>query len=167
MPSLPARPAIYNIVAMKQIRWILKASRPYGWALAGMMMCHLLLTGCSLGFVYVCKALVDAAVAAVNAQGPEEGSIAFFFGMLVTVILSRIILNAARTYLQTKTDISLKNGLRRRLFDILLRLQNDGGARFHSGDILSRLQEDVRVVANAFSSSTVNSSSASSSSRFA
>ena len=141
---------------MKYLRWFLRAVRPYRLALTGMLFCHLCLAACTVGFVYVCKALVDAAVAAVNGQGPEEGSIAFFFGMLVTVILSRIILNAARTYLQTKTDIRLKNGLRRRLFDVLLRMQSDGGKSHHSGDILNRIQEDVRVVSNAFAISLPN-----------
>ena len=82
---------------MKQIRWILKASRPYGWSIAGMMLCHLLLTCCALGFVYVCKGMVDAAVAALN--GAEESLWGWAVGMAGIIVL-RILVGAVRTYLQ-------------------------------------------------------------------
>ena len=61
-----------------------------------------------------------------------------------------------KTYFQTRTEINLKNRLRRRLFDVLLHLQSDGGSKYHTGDLLNRMQEDVRVVSTAFSSSIPN-----------
>lgn len=155
MPSLPARPAIYNIVAMKQIRWILKASRPYGWALAGMMMCHLLLTGFSLGFVYVCKRMVDDAVAVFSGAG-QTTSLALWAVLMACIIVARILVGALRSYLQTRTDVKMRNRLRSRMFDVLLHLQNDGGQRRHTGDLLSRVLEDVRVVASTMSVSLPN-----------
>ena len=138
---------------MKQIRWILKASRPYGWSIAGMMLCHLLLTCCALGFVYVCKGMVDAAVAALN--GAEESLWGWAVGMAGIIVL-RILVGAVRTYLQARTDVKMRNKLRARMFDVLLRLQNDGGERRHTGDLLNRVLEDVRVVASAMSVSLPN-----------
>ena len=138
---------------MKQIRWILKAARPYGWSIAGMMLCHLLLTCCALGFVYVCKGMVDAAVAALN--GAEESLWGWAVGMAVIIVL-RILVSAVRTYLQARTDVKMRNKLRARMFDVLLRLQNDGGERRHTGDLLNRVLEDVRVVASAMSVSLPN-----------
>lgn len=138
---------------MKQIRWILKASRPYGWSIAGMMLCHLLLTCCALGFVYVCKGMVDAAVAALN--GAEESLWGWAVGMAGIIVL-RILVSAVRTYLQARTDVKMRNKLRARMFDVLLRLQNDGGERRHTGDLLNRVLEDVRVVASAMSVSLPN-----------
>ena len=138
---------------MKQIRWILKTSRPYGWSIAGMMLCHLLLTCCALGFVYVCKGMVDAAVAALN--GAEESLWGWAVGMAGIIVL-RILVGAVRTYLQARTDVKMRNKLRARMFDVLLRLQNDGGERRHTGDLLNRVLEDVRVVASAMSVSLPN-----------
>lgn len=138
---------------MKQIRWILKAARPYGWSIAGMMLCHLLLTCCALGFVYVCKGMVDAAVAALN--GAEESLWGWAVGMAGIIVL-RILVSAVRTYLQARTDVKMRNKLRARMFDVLLRLQNDGGERRHTGDLLNRVLEDVRVVASAMSVSLPN-----------
>ena len=140
---------------MKQIRWILRASRPYGWSIAGMMMCHLLLTCCSLGFVYVCKAMVDVAVEVSDGAG---GSSALWkwAGAMACIIVLRILFGALRTYLQARTDVKMRNAMRARMFDVMLHLQNDGGERRHTGDLLNRVLEDVRVVASAMSVSLPN-----------
>ena len=140
---------------MKQLRWILKAARPYGWALAGMMFCHLLLTCCSLGFVYVSKSMVDDAVAVFNGVA-QSSSLGLWAAAMACVIVVRILLNAFRSYLQTRTDVKMRNRLRSRMFDVLLHLQNDGGERRHTGDLLSRVLEDVRVVASVISVSLPN-----------
>ena len=140
---------------MKQLRWILKASRPYGWALAGMMLCHLLLTCCSLGFVYVCKRMVDDAVAVFNGAG-ESSSLGVLAAAMACVIVVRILLAALRSYLQTRTDVKMRNRLRSKMFDVILHLQNDGGKRRHTGDLLSRVLEDVRVVSSVVSVSLPN-----------
>lgn len=140
---------------MKQLRWILKVSRPYRWSLAGMMLCHLLLTGCSLGFVYVCKRMVDDAVAVFN-RGGETSSLGLWAAAMACVIVFRILLNALRSFLQTRTDIKMRNRLRSKMFDVILHLQNDGGQRRHTGDILSRVLEDVRVVSSVVSVSLPN-----------
>lgn len=140
---------------MKYLKWFSRVVRPYWGSLSVMMSCHVLLTACSIGFVYVSKKLVDTAVALLGGAEPSQG-LSFWALLMVSIILFRIVLNALRSYLQTKTEISMKNSLRKRLFDILLHLQNDGGTRHHSGDVLNRLQDDVRVVSNAFAVSLPN-----------
>lgn len=140
---------------MKYLKWFSRVVRPYWGSLSVMMSCHVLLTACSIGFVYVSKKLVDTAVALLSDKQPSHG-LSFWAVLMVSIILFRIALNALRSYLQTRTEISMKNSLRKRLFDILLHIQNDGGTRHHSGDVLNRLQDDVRVVSNAFAVSLPN-----------
>lgn len=132
----------------KYIYWLGRAIRHQGGPMAVMMTCHVLLAVCSVCFVYICKKLVDIAVSVYNG-GADSDSVWIWFIKLAAVILSRILLNSLRNYLQTKTEIRLKNSLRARLFDVLLRLQNDGNRKHHTGDILNRVQEDVRVVSSA------------------
>lgn len=134
---------------MKYLKWFNKTVYPYRGAMAVMMLCHLVLTCCSIGFVYVSKMLVDTAVQILSGGAPSKG-LPFWVVMMVTIIIVRISLNALRTYLQTKTEIRFRNRLRRRLFDILLHQQYEGGKRRHSGDVINRLQDDVRAVSSAF-----------------
>ena len=140
---------------MKYLKWFLSAARPYRMRLVLTMACHILIAGCAIGFVYVSKKLVDIAVAILS--GTETSDTIFIWALaMVGIAVFRILLNALRSYLQTTTEIRLKNRLRKRIFHVLLHLQNDGGARHHSGDVLNRMQEDVRVVSSAFAVSLPN-----------
>lgn len=134
---------------MKYVRWFLGAVRPYRWQMAAMLVCHVLLALLAVSFVYVSKMLVDVAVSIFNGTAEVSG-ITVWACAMVGIFVVRIALNALKGYLQTKTEISLKNRLRYELFDSLLRLRSDGGETRHSGDVLSRMLEDVRVVSSSF-----------------
>jgi ABC-type multidrug transport system fused ATPase/permease subunit len=140
---------------MKYLKWFVKAMKPYRMRLIVTIFCHILIAGCSIAFVYVSKKLVDEAVAVFAGEG-NTGSIWIWAAVMVGIALLRILFNASRTYLQSTTEIRFKNRRRKRLFNILLHLQGDGGARHHTGDVLNRLQEDVRVVASAYAVSLPN-----------
>ena len=114
-----------------------------------MVMCHMLLTCCSIGFVFVSKALVDTAVSLFGGNSVERG-LPFWAICMCGIILVRILLNAIRSYLQTSAEVGVTNRIRIRLFDSLLHLKEHGTERYHSGDMLNRLQEDVKIVAGAF-----------------
>ena len=140
---------------MKYLRWFFQALRPYWASVTCMMICHVMLAVCSVAFVYVSKKLVDVAVAILGGR-PVETGLEIWAVALAVVIVLRIMFNALRTYLQTRTEIALKNRLRYNLFDVLLHVRNDGGSRHHSGDVLNRLQEDVRQVASTLAGSVPN-----------
>ena len=135
------------IIMKKYIQWFGKAAKPHWGSMAVMMTCHLFLAACSVAFVYICKQLVDVAVSVFRGGAGRE-DIFMWLGMMVVIIIVRILLNALRTYFQTRTEIKVKNSLRRRLFDILLRMDAEGSKKYHSGDILNRIQEDVRVLSS-------------------
>ena len=140
---------------MKQLRWILKVAKPYGWALTAMMLCQLVLTAISLCFVFVSKKMVDVAVA-VYGGAVAERPIWFWAVAMGVLILLRIGINAVRGYLQTRTDVRMRNHLRSNMFDVILHMQDGGGEKRHSGDLLNRTLEDVRILASVVSGSFPN-----------
>lgn len=140
---------------MRYFRWFIRAVRPYWLSLSTIMLCHLLIAGCAIGFVYVSKKLVDVAVALFEGRDLMNG-LPLWAALMIGIVVLRIGINALRTYLQTTTEIKLKNSLRRRIFDILLHLQSNGGARHHSGDMLNRMQEDVRMVSSVLAGAIPN-----------
>lgn len=140
---------------MRYFKWISRAIRPHLLSVTCMMLCHVLLAVCSIAFVYVSKKLVDVAVAILSGAG-SQSSLTVWAVAMCAVILIRVLLNAVRSYLQTKTEIAVKNRLRYNLFNIILHFRNDGGARHHTGDVLNRMQEDVRQVSSVLASSLPN-----------
>lgn len=149
---------------MKQIRWILRTIRPFWMQVAAMMLCHLAVAACAIAFVYVSKVMVDNATAmfAAQAAGAAEtvGTIWTNLGKwacaMIGIVVFRILLNSLRSYIQTKTDVKLRNRLRSRMFDQLLNTRHENSASLHTGDLVNRVFEDVRVVASAVSVSLPN-----------
>lgn len=109
-----------------------------------MVFCSVILAACSFFYVYVSKALVDVATGYLDAS---LWSFAFFF---VGIILLRIATRALRSYWQNRTLFRMKNELRQRQFDSLLRLPVLSKEKFHTGDIVNRIQTDVDTVCSAF-----------------
>ena len=134
---------------MRYIKWYIQAARRYWKQMTVMMLCNLLIAGCAVGYVFVSKKLVDVAVELFRG-GPSDQGLLVWAVAMVAVVLLRISLNALRSYVQTTTEVRFKNDLRRRLFDSLMHIRNESVARLHSGDLLNRLLEDVRVVSSAF-----------------
>lgn len=149
---------------MKQIRWILKIIRPFWMQVTAMMLCHIAVAACAVAFVYVSKVMVDNATAmfAAQAAGAAEtvGTIWTNLGKwacaMIGIVVFRILLNSLRSYIQTKTDVKLRNRLRSRMFDQLLNTRHENSASLHTGDLVNRVFEDVRVVASAVSVSLPN-----------
>lgn len=149
---------------MKQIRWILKTIRPFWMQVTAMMLCHIAIAACAVAFVYVSKVMVDNATAmfAAQAAGAAEtvGTIWTNLGKwacaMIGIVVFRILLNSLRSYIQTKTDVKLRNRLRSRMFDQLLNTRHENSASLHTGDLVNRVFEDVRVVASAVSVSLPN-----------
>ena len=149
---------------MKQIRWILKTIRPFWMQVTAMMLCHIAVAACAVAFVYVSKVMVDNATAmfAAQAAGAAEtvGTIWTNLGKwacaMIGIVIFRILLNSLRSYIQTKTDVKLRNRLRSRMFDQLLNTRHENSASLHTGDLVNRVFEDVRVVASAVSVSLPN-----------
>ena len=98
---------------------------------------------------------MDVAVA-IFSGADSQSSLTVWAVAMGSIILVRVFLNALRSYLQTRTEIAVKNRLRYNLFNIILHFRNDGGARHHTGDVLNRMQEDVRQVSSVLASSLPN-----------
>lgn len=137
---------------MRYLRWLGRAIRPHLLSVTSMMLCHVMLAVCSVAFVYVSKKLVDVAVAILGGQS-VDGSLTIWAVALAVIIVVRIMFQAIKSYLQTKTDIALRNRLRYNLFNVMLHVRTNGGERHHTGDVLNRMQEDVRQVSAVLASS--------------
>ena len=112
---------------------------------ANLFLCgllRLLHTGVSFYFIYVCKTLVDIA------SGVSTLDFRRYTWQLAGCVVLQLILSNGRSYLSARNDVRLQNYLRGRIFSRLAGMDYESRLRYHSGDIQSRLTEDVRVVAN-------------------
>jgi len=94
----------------------------------------------SLGFVWVCKRLVDIATGVSDA--PLGLHIAILAGIMLVQLVCSVGANAWESYNLARTG----NDLRADTFSAILRSSWTGRESFRSGDAVNRLEEDVRVV---------------------
>jgi len=143
---------------MKYLKWFRMVARPVRWMLAASVFIQLCQVFIALTYVYISKALVDIATGDCSSMlwilgeghSQREGLILYSCA-LVGFILLRIALQSVINYIENKADVKISNRLRFREFSNLLRLQSDFRAKYHSGDMVNRLQTDVNTISSAVS----------------
>lgn len=151
---------------MKYLRWFINVAKPYRWALAGSILCQLAQIAVGLGYVYISKALIDIAtgdltpaewfIGCLGNEHVTRNALLVFGGAMLVAVILRIFLNALKSYIETKAQTKMTNSLRGRQFNNLLHLETDYRGRYHSGDIINRLQTDINTVSGAFCTSVPN-----------
>lgn len=124
----------------KQLFWLLSQTK--GHRLQLTLDVTLGLTNILLGFafIYVSKGLVDIAT------GHRTGNMWHMVGVLAFLLLFRLGVVAWRQWVNGRVNISLTNTMRHRLFTHVMNSQWQGRESMASGDVMSRLSEDLRVV---------------------
>lgn len=124
------------------IRWLWRASDGVRLRVVASCLAGTAHVGASLSFVWVCKELIDAAE---SGKGVAGWHVALMLGCMVM----QVVFSAIETRVANHADVLLKNRLRHRLFTDLMSSRWDGRDAFHTGDMLNRVMEDVRVVSDA------------------
>ena len=94
----------------------------------------------SLGFVWICKRLVDIATGEIEAPLPLH------VGILLGVMLLQLICSVAASAWESYNNVRTGNELRKDTFARVLHSTWTGREAYRSGDAVNRLEEDVRVV---------------------
>lgn len=132
-----------KMILKKYIIWYWRVVKPVKWSVVAQVLLQVVRVCCSMGFIIAGKQLVDIAT------GKIDGRLLPYIVMLVATQLFQILINACRAHLQNRADVRMKVNLREQMFSHLLYSHNEMGGRKHSADMVSRLQEDVRLVSES------------------
>lgn len=128
------------------VRWLWKTSCGFRIPIVVYAGMGVLYVGISLFFVYVCKHLIDIAT------GVSADVLGIYIAWMIGCLLAQLAFSAFRSCLVSRTETALQNELHRRLFVHLMESCWSGREKLHSGDMLNRLEEDVRTVTGALCS---------------
>lgn len=95
----------------------------------------------SLSFIWVSKEMIDMAVR-------SDGSLMRYVIMLVLTLAMEMLCSVAQGYIDVRTEARVRNELRCRVFGKALNARWNGKEKWHTGDVVNRLEEDVRVIAD-------------------
>lgn len=130
----------------QQLRFFFDQSRGYRLGLLWSLTLGLLNIICGLIFIYISKSIVDVAT------GRVEGNMWQYVGYLALMLLLRLGVSGLRQWVSGRVHQRLFNAMRERLFQSVLNSPWHGREDFKSGDIMSRIGEDLRVVVNCIDS---------------
>jgi len=94
----------------------------------------------SLGFVWASKNAVDVAT------GAKEGAFSAAVWLFVSLVLLRTVFRVLTQYWQGLIVVKTRNETRQKTFDHVMRSVWTGRERFHSGDTVNRLEQDISVI---------------------
>jgi ATP-binding cassette subfamily B protein len=96
--------------------------------------------GVSLGQVWAVQHAIDVA------SGSADGSIYWAVGLIGGLILCGFALSISGIWVRNILGIRAQNRMQQRMLDRILRSEWHGKEKFHSGDVLNRLETDVSNV---------------------
>ena len=142
---------------MKKIKEILRLQKsPYsvgqlsGWlwrALRGNRLQAALNAAVGLASVAVSLAAVWAVQRAIDiAAGAQQGSLYWAVGLMALFTACEFGLGIARVWIKNILGIKAQNHMQQQMLDRLLRSEWRGRERYHSGDVINRLEQDVATV---------------------
>lgn len=128
-------------------RWLWDISQGYRAPILASILVGTIRIGVSLTFVWLCKHLIDIATR------QADGNIVTGLAAMAGCIALQLLLSSLVSRLYADTEISLRNRLRQNLLEHILKSRWNGREIFHSGDMLNRMEEDVRTVTNLLAGS--------------
>ena len=139
----------------RYVKWFFREIARFRWTFVAVLLFQVVGVAISLFYVWLSKDLVDTAVE--HFQGDLQSQRIISLAIIFTLVsLSRPILTAIKSYMQSRMAVSMTNSLRQRLFDEMLKTEGDVGRKYHSGDMINRMESDVSAVTNAFCAAVPN-----------
>ena len=132
--------------AWRLLQWIWSTSRGVRGRILLCTLIGCVSVACSLLFVLFSKNAIDIAT------GAREGELLCYGIGMALLILFEIALHAVDSWMGNKLDVEMRNRFRSRFFGLLLQSEWQGKERYHSGDVLNRMVQDLGSVVSVVTS---------------
>ena len=121
--------------------WMYRQTSGYRIPVSASVLLGVIRIAASLSFIWVSKEMIDMAVR-------SDGNLTKYALLLVSALVAEILCSVAQGYINVRTEAGIRNSLRSRVFARALNARWNGKERWHTGDVVNRLEEDVRVIAD-------------------
>ena len=137
-----------EIFQLPESRYTVRQMAPWLWrALKGNRLQACLNAGIGLLGVALSLSTVWAMQRAIDtASGAREGSIYWAVTIMALLILGEFAIGISRVWIKNILGIKAQNRMQQQLLGRLLRSEWRGREAMHSGDVINRLEQDVRHV---------------------
>lgn len=128
--------------SLKTAFWMWRQTPGYGVPVSVSVFLGIVRIAASLSFIWISKEMIDAAV-------KSDSSLMWYAVALALALVLEMLCSALQGYINVRTEARLRNSLREKTFGKALNARWGGREKWHTGDVVNRLEEDVRVIADA------------------
>lgn len=121
-------------------RWMWSVTKGYRGSIFWCVVLGILKVGLGWCFILLAKRSVDIA------SGDVSGSLIYTLLGLPVIILLELFINAVVNWLSEMRNVRMDNGLKQYFFRHLLDSEWRGIEKFHTGDVINRIERDVSTV---------------------
>ena len=130
----------------KQIKYIWEVSRGQRGRILLSCLTGIIGVAVSLAFIYASKVVIDIAT------GAAIGSLTNAAILTIALLIAQLLCGAVDIWLSTHMQVETGNALRHRLFSRLLQSRWNELERFHTGDIVNRVEQDTASIVELLTS---------------
>ena len=123
------------------LKWVLNNSKEYRWRIILMLFINLFFTVASLVTVILSKSIIDNATV-----GKDFTTIIIIY---IAVMLATLIFHAGSSLISAVINEKVSFGIRKNVYDRVIRTSWQSINKYHSGDIVTRLSSDAGNIADA------------------
>lgn len=116
--------------------WLDKNVGKYTPSIVFLTVLNVLATVCSVGFAYLSSFLIN------SATKNDQNGIILFSCVVLSLLIGRVVLRAGITFWSEKSRATITTDLRSRLFRKVLKSNYKDVAKYHSGELLTRITAD-------------------------
>lgn len=127
-------------------RWLIGTVKPYLPGISGLMLLSIASSGLGIAFALLSQTTVNNAVAG------DMSALIVFAILLACVGLLQVILRAVNAYCTERVSARVENGYRERMFNYILDRDFSQLSKYHSGELMNRLTDDVSVIVSGVTS---------------
>lgn len=122
------------------IKWFIRTSKPFRFQAGLNATIGVLSVGLSFAFIAATKMAIDIAT------GRNDSSLNLAIALLIGIIVIQVVIGFSKKWIAAILGVKAQNKMQHKIFSILMQSQWTGLEKRHSGDVLNRLERDVRDV---------------------
>lgn len=122
------------------LQWFWTTSKPFRFQSCLNATLDILRVGLDFAFIAATKMAID------SAMGTKAGSLRLAAACLIGIILSQVAIAFSKRWIGALLGVKAQNRMQHKIFAKLLKSEWNGLEKRHSGDVLNRMERDVREV---------------------
>ncbi|MDY3373030.1 MAG: ABC transporter ATP-binding protein [Terrisporobacter othiniensis] len=127
----------------EETKWMYQYAKRYKIAILFYILLGVVGTGMSLGGSVASKYLIDAVT------GVDKRNIGYIVFLIIAMAILGVIIKAVSSRITAKISVKVNNEIQREVYDKIMTTDWLSMTKFHSGDLLNRLNSDVGTVSNS------------------